>query len=75
MAEEVQKSSSETKESGSAGGGVHVSLMPWNNTGTSATRAFIGVAVIIALPLVAALIYSVVGKGEPDKGGQTTQQK
>lgn len=63
MADEAQN---RTSSSGRPQG-MRVSLMPWNNTSTSATRVVIAIGVLIAVPLLAALIYIIAGKGEPAK--------
>jgi hypothetical protein len=54
MAEEAQKQTSTDERRPGQG---TVSLMPWNNTSTSATRAVIAIGLLIAVPFLAALIY------------------
>jgi hypothetical protein len=68
MAEEAQKQASTERRPGT------VSLMPWNNTSTSATRAVIAIGVLIAVPFLAAVIYSIASKGDakPAKSDPTT---
>jgi hypothetical protein len=70
MAEEAQKqTSSDARQPGQG-----VSMMPWNNTSTSATRAVIAIGLLIAVPFLAALIYGIASKGQPAKTPASTAQ-
>lgn len=54
--------------------GMRVSLMPWNNTSTSATRAVIAIGFLIAVPFLAALIYSIAHKSSSAKPDTSAAQ-